>query len=188
MLQFPRVAKMPKAELILQELKDCGVTHVIGLPDNSSATLLALLSEGSEILTVPVTREAEAFGVAAGLWIGGKAPLVLIQNTGLLESGDSLRGTVMRMRIPLVCLVTYRGYSKKGGLRFDPIAEYLNAESLSRPDLDSAALITEPTLKAWGIPFDFLHQDTDIPKISDASKRARALSQPVAILITNNMG
>jgi sulfopyruvate decarboxylase subunit alpha len=188
MLQFPRVAKMAKAELILQELKDCGVTHVIGLPDNSSATLLALLSEGSEILTVPVTREAEAFGVAAGLWIGGKAPLVLIQNTGLLESGDSFRGTVMRMRIPLVCLITYRGYSKRGGLRFDPIAEYLNAESLSRPDLDSAALITEPTLKAWGIPFDFLHQDTDIPKISDASKRARALSQPVAILITNNMG
>jgi sulfopyruvate decarboxylase subunit alpha len=178
---------MAKAELILQELKDCRVTHVIGLPDNSSAPLLALLREDSEILTVPVTREAEAFAVAAGLWIGGKAPLVLIQNTGLLESGDSLRGTVMRMRIPLVCLITYRGYSKRGGHRFDRFAEDLNAESLSRPDLDSAALITEPTLKAWGIPFDFLHQDKDILKISAAFKRARALSQPVAILITNNM-
>ena len=178
---------MAKAELILQELKDCKVTHVIGLPDNAAAPLLALLREDPGILTVPVSREAEAFGVAAGLWIGGKAPLVLIQNTGLLESGDSLRGTVMRMRVPLVCLITYRGYSKRGGHRFDPLAEDLNAEFLSRPDLDSAGLITEPTLKAWGIPFDFLHHDTDILKISEAFKRAKALSQPVAVLITNNM-
>jgi len=187
MLQFASVAKMAKAELILQKLKDCGVTHVIGLPDNSSAPLLALLRENSKILTVPVTREAEAFGVAAGLWIGGMTPLVLIQNTGLLESGDSLRGTVLRMRVPLVCLITYRGYSKRGGHRCDPFAEDLNAESLSRPDRDSAALITEPTLKAWGIPFDFLHQDTDVLKISDAFKSAKALSRPVAILITKNM-
>jgi sulfopyruvate decarboxylase subunit alpha len=187
MLQFLRVAKMAKAKLILQELKDCKVTHVIGLPDNSSAPLLALLSEDRDILTVPVAREAEAFALAAGLWMGGKAPLVLIQNTGLLESGDSLRGTVMRMRIPLVCLITYRGYSKMADHRFDPFAENLDAEALSRPDLDSAALVTEPTLKAWGLPFDFLHQDTDIPKISDAFKKAKALSQPVAILITKNM-
>jgi len=48
-----------------------------------------------------------------------------------------------------------------------------NAETLSRAQLDSAALITENTLAAWGLPFDFLHADVDIPKISDAFRERK---------------
>src|SRR6516225_3492064 len=98
-----------RANLVLEELRRNAVTHVVGLPDNSSATVFALLNSKEEPQLLTVTREGEAFAMAAGLWVGGKKPVVLIQNTGLLESGDGLRGTVIRMRIPLVCLVTFRG-------------------------------------------------------------------------------
>jgi sulfopyruvate decarboxylase TPP-binding subunit len=101
---------MPQARLILDELKKLNVTHVLTVPDNSSKALLNLLWADGTIQVVLVTREGEAFGIAAGLWAGGKVPVVLIQNTGLLETGDALRGTAMRMRVPLFCLVTYRGY------------------------------------------------------------------------------
>ena len=176
---------MIRAELILQELKEWSVTHVVGLPDNSSARLFDLLGRDPDVKLINVTREGEAFAIAAGLWLGGKKPAVLIQNTGLLESGDGFRGTVMRMRVPLVCLVTYRGFHKKpsGGtaLKYD-------AEMLSRAELDSVALVTEPTLKAWGLSFSFMHQESDLPRISEAFRRAEDHSQPVAVLITSDLG
>jgi sulfopyruvate decarboxylase TPP-binding subunit len=171
---------------VLQELRAHGVTDVVGLPDNSSAALFALLAAGDRIRLRTVTREGEAFALAAGLWMGGAEPVVLIQNTGLLESGDSLRGTAMRMRIPLVCLVTYRGGAKMmralGGV---PAA--LDGDLLSRPDLDSTALVTEPTLAAWGLVFDRLSDAGDLPKIRRALDLSRDREMPVALLITRDL-
>ena len=167
-----------RAIVVLEELKRNDVTHVVGLPDNSSATLFALMNSKEEPQLLTVTREGEAFAIAAGLWVGGKKPIVLIQNTGLLESGDGLRGTVMRMRIPLVCLVTYRGYATLNKASFSP-----NPEILSRPDLDSVAVLTEPTLKAWGLDYDFLFDNEDTSKITRAFSRAQTLSQTLVLLI-----
>jgi sulfopyruvate decarboxylase TPP-binding subunit len=171
-----------RANLVLEELRRNAVTHVVGLPDNSSATVFALLNSKEEPQLLTVTREGEAFAMAAGLWVGGKKPVVLIQNTGLLESGDGLRGTVIRMRIPLVCLVTFRGYATLNKSTLSP-----SPEILSRPELDSVAVLTEPTLKAWGLEYDFLSNDADTSKISDAFDQAQTLSHPVALLIPGEL-
>jgi sulfopyruvate decarboxylase subunit alpha len=176
-----------QAQLILNELRNNLVTHVVGLPDNASAALFSLLNSNEKPRLLTVTREGEAFAVAAGLWVGGKNPVVLIQNTGLLESGDGVRGTVMRMRIPLVCLVTYRGYSTVANRELSPARESVSPEILSRPDLDSVALLTEPTLKAWGLSYDFLFENEDVSKISQAFSKAKALSQPAVLLIPGEL-
>jgi len=176
---------MAQAQLVLDALYRHAVTDVVSLPDNSSAALLLLLRESANIRLLSVTREGEAFALAAGLWIGGRNPLVLIQNTGLLESGDSLRGTLLRMRIPVVCLVTYRGYAKLA--RWGKLPPEPDSEILSRPELDSVAVMTEPTLRAWGVPFDFLHTDEDISKITAAFAQAQKLSAPVAVLVTQDL-
>jgi sulfopyruvate decarboxylase TPP-binding subunit len=177
---------MTRARLILEELEKNRVTHVVGLPDNASMRLFEILLEEQGIRLVQVTREGEAFAIAAGLWIGGRVPVVLVQNTGFFESGDGLRGTVMRMRIPLVTLITYRGYGKLRSLQFAERAAAPDAAVLSQAHLDSAALITEPTLAAWGVPFDFLHADEDVGRISEACRKAEAGQQPVALLVTQD--
>ncbi len=178
---------MAQARLVLEELKKNGTTHVISLPDNSSAKLLALLREDRDIRLIPVTREGEAFAIAAGLWVGGRVPVVVVQNTGFLESGDGFRGTIMRMRVPLVCLITYRGYARMMAWRREAGEPEMDAEILSRPHLDSAAIITEPTLKAWGLPFEFLHADEDVARISSAFRAADERQQPLAVLITRDL-
>jgi sulfopyruvate decarboxylase TPP-binding subunit len=167
------------ARRIVETMRAQRVTHVVSLPDNASAALLALLREGDEPRLVSVTREGEAFAIAAGLWVGGARPLVLIQNTGLLESGDALRGTAMRMRVPVVCLVTVRGYAT---LARAPGAAP-GGEVLSRPDVDSVAVLTEPTLAAWGLPFTLLREDAELPRLAQAFAEADRLQQPVAVLL-----
>jgi len=178
---------MVTARSLLSELKACGVSHVVGLADNSSAALLSLLGNDDSVSFIAVTREGEAFALASGLWIGGKTAVVVVQNTGLLESGDGLRGTAQRMRIPLVCFITYRGYEGKPFRLAKTERGPWTIEDFSRADLDSAAIVTEPTLKAWNVPFEFLESDADLAKVARAFSRAERESRPVALLITGDM-
>ena len=177
---------MPRSGPIIEQLRACGVTHVVALPDNTSQVLLETLASDGAIVIVSVTREGEAWAVAAGLWMAGSVPVVLMQNTGFLESGDALRGTAMRMRIPLLCLLTYRGYSTLPALGRPAGRGAVDGRDVGRPDVDSCALLFEPTLHAWGIPYDFVHGDEDIAKLRGSFARAQEREHPVALLITRD--
>lgn len=138
------------------------MTHVLGIPDNSSAPLFDARVDHASIRLVPVTREGEAFAVASGLWLGGATPLVVVQNTGFIESGDALRGTAVRMGVPLPFVVTGRGYAKMEAAGLGPDTPR-TPELLTRANVDSVALVTEPTLHAWGIPYVRCDHGRDVP-------------------------
>ena len=164
------------------------MTHVIGLPDTISSALVDAAECDERVRYVPVTREGEAFALAAGLWVGAAEPVVVIQNTGLLESGDSLRGTAMRMGVPLLCLITYRGYRKMTAAGLEPgFDASLKRSSLVRPDVDSIALLTEPTLTTWGVPTAIMDALEDLPVVIEMWQRARRDSRPVAVLLRQRL-
>lgn len=163
------------AEAFVRTLVELGASHVVGLPDNATDALWARLAEQPGITPLTVTREGEAFAVASGLWIGGKRPVVCVQGTGLLESGDALRGTAMRMGVPLVVLVGYRGWSSLVRAGLDPGERRADPTTFTRPDVDSVALVLEPTLDAWGVP------RTD--ELEVAWRRAHGEERPVAVLL-----
>ena len=101
-------------EVVLAQLKKHGVTHVVWLPDSETNFLYVLMKAEPSLDLVPVSREGLAFSTAAGLSVGGAKPVILIQNTGLMESGDSLRGWALGMNIPVVLMVGYRGWTRHG--------------------------------------------------------------------------
>jgi sulfopyruvate decarboxylase subunit alpha len=153
---------------IIEQLKKCGITHVVWLPDSESKFMYDALQAEKDLGFIPVCREGEAFAVASGLWMGGKTPVILIQNTGLFESGDVLRGTALGLELPLLLMIGYRGYMEmKAG----------------KQPFDTAAVYTEPILNTWGIPFHHIETDEDTPKIAEAFKQAQEISRPVAALI-----
>ena len=177
---------MSKPTETLRALTARGVTHVVGLPDSISGPLFDVVERHPAIRMVTVTREGEAFAIATGLWMGGAMPLVVIQNTGLLESGDALRGTALRMSAPIPVLVTGRGYTKMRAVGIDP-AEPLSRELLARIDVDSAALLTERTLDAWGIPRSSCEGDDDPAQaVYDAIGAAREGEHPVALIVARS--
>ena len=99
-----------QASLIVEQLKQQGVTHIVGLPDNGARILFEQIWADDDLTFVGVTREGEAFAVASGLYLGGVTPAVIIQNTGFFETGDAFRGTCYNMGLPIVMLMGYRGY------------------------------------------------------------------------------
>lgn len=159
---------MASAQKIVDALKKHNITHAVGVPDNGSARIYELLREESEIEVITVTREGEAFAIAAGLYVGGKKPVIIIQNTGFLESGDALRGTVINMQVPVVVFIGYRGYHNR-----DADGKWV----------DSVAAFLEPTLKAWSLPYKKLETDADIGNIDWAYNEAAETSLPAAVLL-----
>ena len=101
-------------ETVLAEMKKNGVTHVVWLPDSETNWLFLLMKAEPSLTLVGVNREGLAFSAASGISAGGKTPLILIQNTGLMESGDSMRGWTIQMNVPVVLMVGYRGWTRHG--------------------------------------------------------------------------
>ena len=184
----------PSALGVVALLRELGVTHLVTLPDNTSAPVLDAVAsseteaaddgpQGAGVRVLFGTREGEIISVASGLWMGGARPMVLIQNTGLLESGDSLRGTAARMGVPLVLLVTCRGFAKARSAGLEPDGVEVDRDVLVRNDLDSVAHMTASTLRAWGIPFLLLTDAMDLSPIRQANEMAQTEARPVAVLI-----
>lgn len=163
--------KLASAYNIVDELKKQGITHAIGVPDNGSARIYEILRSEPEVEVITVTREGEAFAVASGLYVGGKKPIIIIQNTGFLESGDAIRGTVINMKVPVVVFIGYRGYHNR-----DANGHWV----------DSVATFLEPTLKAWNLSYEILETDDDIPCIGRAFEAAAATSLPAAVLLVGH--
>ena len=159
---------MASAQNIVNALKEQGITHAVGVPDNGSALIYERLRAEPDIEVITVTREGEAFAIASGLYVGGKQPVIIIQNTGFLESGDAIRGTVVNMQVPVVIFIGYRGYHNR-----DAEGQWI----------DSVATFLEPTLKAWRLPYEMLETEADIGCIARAFAKAKATSLPAAILL-----
>src|ERR1700682_5258954 len=95
---------------VVQALKECGVTHVVWLPDSELGAWEQALTGPDGLPLIRVCREGEALAVAAGLLLGGQKPVVLIQCTGLFEAGDALRNVIHDLRLPLFLIIGVRGY------------------------------------------------------------------------------
>ena len=155
---------------VVAELTKNKISHVVWLPDSETNFLFQLLDNEPTLDLVPVCREGETMAIAAGLWVGGKRPIVLIQNTGIFEAGDSIRGLGLDINQPLVMLIGYRGWSRHGLTR------------------DSAARFIEHILHAWGITYYLIETDDDCDRISLAIEEAERTSKPVAVLVGTEFG
>ena len=120
-------------------LDGLGITHVVWIPDSTLGQWDETLQNAENIELIQVCREGEAWALAAGLYLGGAKPIVIIQCTGLFESGDAMRNIVHDYQLPIYGLIGYRSY--------------LNAESLPG---DTCLKFTEPIINAWALDTVFL--------------------------------
>ena len=142
-----------------------GITHVVSIADSTIGAWHPALEQSADLRLVRVCREGEAWAVAAGLYLGGATPLVLIQCTGLFESGDSLRNVLHDWKLPIFAVIGYRSY--------------LNQDTLPG---DTCLVFTEPLLDAWRIDYRLITAPTQLDEIRthylacrDAGKHGAAL-------------
>ena len=149
---------------IVEVLEDLGITHVIWIPDSTTGPWEPALEASTKLKLIRVCREGEAWPLAAGLFLGGQRPLVLMQTTGLFESGDALRNVLLDMQLPLLAIIGYRSY-------------------LVENSTDSARKFTEPILHAWGLDYVILSGPEPLGQLRDHFVACQAAGRPALALL-----
>ena len=87
-----------------------GCRDVVYVPDNPlSHVLRHFETQYRDVRLLLATREEEAFGIAAGLYLGGRKPAVLLQSSGLGNSLNAITSLLVPYEIPVLMVVSMRG-------------------------------------------------------------------------------
>ena len=146
-------------------LQHHGFDFFTGVPCSLIEDLIAVLETGRQPYVAAV-REDSAVGVAAGAWLGGRRPVVLMQNSGLGTSLNALASLSLMYGFPALLLVTWRGFAGK-----DAPEHILMGE------------ISQPLLDLLRIPHRVLAADALERDLAWARTEMDARMQPVALLV-----
>jgi phosphonopyruvate decarboxylase len=143
-----------------------GYDFFAGVPCSLVGDAIAALETHPRLPYVPAVREDVAVGVAAGAWLAGRSPLVIMQNSGLGTSLNAVVSLSLMYRLPALLLVTWRGYAGKDAPEHIVMGE-----------------ISPRLLDLIGVPHRVLAAGTVAADIAWARAESTRLSQPVALLL-----
>lgn len=90
-------------------IKDSKIDLILSLPCIMLKGLLQIIEEKSEIDHISITREEEGVGIAAGAYLGGRVPAIVMQNSGLGNSVNAIKSLLQLYKIPVIFIMSHRG-------------------------------------------------------------------------------
>jgi sulfopyruvate decarboxylase TPP-binding subunit len=164
-----RTAAGLSGDSIISEIKASGIQFVVSVPDiTTSEGLLRPLAKQTDPRLIRICKEDEGVAICAGLSFTGKRGLLLIQQTGLLDSINAIRGVAVEYQLPICMMVGL--LEKEVGVPPRQSKKY-------------GVRIVEPILEAMGIAYHEIEEQGDVAKIRPAIDQAFADSKPVVLLI-----
>jgi sulfopyruvate decarboxylase subunit alpha len=154
---------------MIDGMKEAGINFVCGLPDGWLNPLHSRIEEDPFFQYVCVPHEGIGVSICAGAWLGGKTPMLVMENSGLRTSAETIARICMFARIPILMMISYRGDVGE--------TEYWAVQH---------GILTEPLLQAFRIPYRILrsfHQRELETSIVGAVKTMNMQLYPVALVI-----
>lgn len=156
---------------IYEAIKKAGIYYLSALPETWLVYLLQLAEDDPEVTLVEVAKEEEAIGIAAGAYFAGKPNALLMQNHGFLAAINGIVSLALLYRIPMLMLIAHRGHMGE-----------------PYPWHTQGGILTEPVLRALGIPFDYIRDaDQAARQIHNGYTLAMSSLTPVALLLTRDV-
>lgn len=140
-----------------------GFNVISGLPCGELRHFIAEGVNDREILHIGATNERESVGVAQGVWLAGKKPVLYMQNSGLFESSNDLGSLLIPCKTPVLFVVSWRGSL---------------GENATQHLYTGAATI--PLLDAFGLPYTTDPSKSNLLKVK---KEMESKGLPGVILV-----
>jgi sulfopyruvate decarboxylase subunit beta len=173
LLQTTEPSKLDGGAIIASMIK-ASVGIVVAVPDiTTSAGLLWPVSKRPEFELVRVCKEDEGISICSALALCKRRSVLMMQQTGLFDSLNAVRGIAVEYKQPVCMLVGLLG--KEPGVR-----PHLNKKYSVRT--------VEPILKAMEVPYICVEENEDIEKITAAIDRAYETSSPLVVLFGRRIG
>lgn len=141
------------------------ISFVTTVPCKQLGGVIEEVEARPEIYHIPSNKEDEGMGLCAGAFMGGKRPAIIMQNTAIGVTINTLVTLTQFYRMPLPMLISYRGELK------EPVA--CQAEM---------AVHTKALLNQLRIPTYHFHKREDVQELDAILKYTFMCNKPVAIL------
>jgi phosphonopyruvate decarboxylase len=86
-----------------------GYTFFTGVPCSIFTEVMRILDTTPRYGYVSAVREDSALGMAVGAWMGGRQPVVFMQNSGLAVATNGLTSLSQIYEVPALLVVSWRG-------------------------------------------------------------------------------
>ena len=164
----------PSGTDIMAAIKKAGVEFIVSVPDIvTSDGLLWPISQDPDFKLIRVCKEDEGVSICGAMSYNDTRALLLMQQTGLMDSLNAIRAIGMDYQLPVCMMVGLQG---------------------KEPDLKSAASasygvrIIEPVLNAMQIPFRVIEKPEDVQHISAEIEAAYQSSSTFIFIIARAPG
>ena len=156
---------MSVSEKIVSDLVANDVSFVTTVPCKQLAGVIDVIDAHDDIYHIPANKEDEGMGLCAGAYMGGKRPAIIMQNTAIGVTINTLVTLTQYYRMPLPMLISYRG--ELG----EPVACQVEM-----------AVHTKALLAQLNIPTYHFHKEDDVDEFDAILKHTFICNKPVAVL------
>ena len=150
---------------IVADLVKNNVDFITTVPCKQLAGVIDAVEANPDIFHIPSNKEDEGMGLCAGAYMGGKRPAIIMQNTAIRVTINTLATLIQYYRMPLPMLISYRGELR------EPVACQVEM-----------ALHTKALLNQMNIPTYHFHKESDVDEFDEILKYTFMCNKPVAIL------
>ena len=161
-------------------LRSEGFDFFCGVPCSLLQTVIASLEGDPSAGYVSAVREDSAIGLAVGAYLGGRRPVVLMQNSGLGVSANALASLACMYETPQLLVVSWRG---EGGAAGVPSASTSRAGFVDAPEHIQMGVITPRLLELLEVPWRLLDPDRIEAQVAEITRLMHQAKRPVALLV-----
>ncbi|HEY6389866.1 MAG TPA: hypothetical protein VIX89_01240 [Bryobacteraceae bacterium] len=98
-----------RSQTFLDEVEEQGYSFFTGVPCSYFGDVIQILESGARYGYVSAVREDSSIGIAAGAFLAGRQPVVLMQNSGLGVAINALVSLNQIYDIPVLLVISWRG-------------------------------------------------------------------------------
>jgi sulfopyruvate decarboxylase subunit beta len=159
----------PSGADIIRQLKAAGIKEIVALPDIvTSEGLLWPISKDPDFRLTRICKEDEGVSICGAMSYNGTRAVLMMQQTGLMDSLNAIRAIGVDYELPIVMLVGLQG--KEPYLHPDTSGSY-------------GVRIVRPVLDAMSLSHSLIEGPADVTHIHKAIEAAYVQSRPHIFLI-----
>ncbi|RUT02765.1 thiamine pyrophosphate enzyme [Dulcicalothrix desertica PCC 7102] len=160
---------MIKASEFVEAARKLGFEGYTGVPCSFLTPFINYVINDEKLTYISSANEGDALATAAGMVIGGKRAVVMMQNSGLGNAVSPITSLAYIFKIPVLIICTLRG----------------DAEFKDEPQHELMGRITGKLLETMEVPWEFFPHDAGdiLPVLAHADNYMRTEHRPYALVM-----
>jgi sulfopyruvate decarboxylase alpha subunit len=161
---------MLSSQNFIEKLQEKDFSFFTGVPCSLLSGLISSLDKSPDVEYMPAVREDSAVGVCAGMYMAGKLPVLLMQNSGLGYCLNAFTSLNLIYNIPTLVIMSWRGFEGKDA-----------------PEHIIMGEVSEQLLKTAGMEYSILTDDNVDEVLTTACNKIKNEALPYTLLVKKGL-